>query len=144
MNFKKRARTDFIAVHCAATRPSQDIGRSEIDRWHRANGWAGIGYQYVIRRDGTLEVGRPLEAVGSHVQGFNEVSVGICLAGGVAEDGKTPEDNFTPAQKATLAGLLRVLKSTYPKATVQGHRDFPKVAKACPSFDVKKWWSTQQ
>lgn len=144
MAFKNRTRTDFIAVHCSATKPSQDIGRADIDRWHRAQGWNGIGYHYVIRRDGTLEVGRPLEAVGSHVQGYNEVSVGICLAGGVAEDGKTSEDNFTPAQKNTLAKAVRILLNEYPKATVQGHRDFPKVAKACPSFDVKKWWGALQ
>lgn len=144
MAFKTRDRTDYIVVHCSATRPSQDIGRADIDRWHRAKGWNGIGYNYVIRRDGTLEVGRPLEAVGSHVLGYNEVSVGICLAGGVAEDGKTPEDNFTPAQKDTLAKAVRILLKEYPKATVQGHRDFPKVAKACPSFDVKKWWGALQ
>jgi N-acetylmuramoyl-L-alanine amidase len=144
MAFKNRTRTDFIAVHCSATGPQADIGKAEIDRWHRAQGWNGIGYNFVIRRDGTLETGRPMEAVGAHVQGFNETSVGICLVGGVAADGKTPEDNFTAAQKDTLASLVRTLKGVYPKATVQGHRDFPKVAKACPSFDVKKWWSAQQ
>jgi hypothetical protein len=32
------------------------------------------------------------------VEDFNGPSVGMCLIGGVAPDGKTPKNNFTPAQ----------------------------------------------
>ncbi|MDP9775929.1 N-acetylmuramoyl-L-alanine amidase [Agrobacterium sp. RC10-4-1] len=138
MSMKSRTRTDYIAVHCAATRPSQDIGRADIDRWHRAKGWLMIGYHFVIRRDGRVETGRPVDAIGAHVEGYNSVSVGICLAGGVDEHGRS-QDNFTPAQYAALAELLIELKAKYPKATIQGHRDFPKVAKDCPCFDVRSW-----
>lgn len=140
--YVRRRATDHIVVHCSATRPSQDISARDIDRWHRAQGWSGIGYHFVIRRDGTLEHGRPADVIGSHVQGHNAKSIGICLAGGVAEDGKTPEDNFTAAQKATLEATVKELLTEYPKATVQGHRDFPGVKKACPSFDVRKWWAS--
>lgn len=139
--FKSRSETLFIAVHCSATRPSQDIGRADIDRWHRAKGWAGIGYHYVIRRDGTTEVGRPSQAIGAHVEGFNSTSVGVCLAGGVAEDGVTPQDNFTKDQYLSLLVLLKGLQEMYPEAEILGHRDFPRVKKACPSFDVRKWWT---
>ena len=60
--------------------------------------------------------------------------------GGVSEDDFTkPENNFTPDQFKALARLLSVLRKKYPDAVVQGHRDFPKVAKACPSFDVREW-----
>lgn len=139
-NTKKRPSTDFLVIHCAATRPSQDIGAYEIDRWHRAQGWACIGYHFVIRRDGTVEEGRDLEVIGAHVSGHNTNSVGICLAGGVSEeDVNVPENNFTPAQLKSLKGLLLDLRKKYPKAKIQGHRDFPKVAKACPSFDVRSW-----
>lgn len=141
--YVRRRGTDYIVVHCAATRPSQDISARDIDRWHRALGWSGIGYHFVIKRDGTLEHGRPSDVVGSHVQGHNAKSIGICLVGGVAEDGKTPEDNFTHAQKDTLKYLVTELLQVYPKATVQGHRDFPGVKKACPSFDVGAWWESQ-
>jgi hypothetical protein len=138
MSLKSRTSTDYIAVHCAATPPTMDVGRAEIDRWHRALGWLMIGYHFVIRRDGRVETGRPLEAIGSHVQGYNSNSVGICLVGGVDAKGKS-EDNFTSAQFAALAELLIELRKKYPKATIQGHRDFPKVAKDCPCFDVRNW-----
>ena len=35
--------------------------------------------------------------------------------------------------------IIVALTERYPKAQVLGHRDFPGVAKACPSFDVKTW-----
>lgn len=139
-NTKKRTRTDFIAVHCSATTERQNIGAADINKWHRAKGWACIGYHYVIKRDGTVETGRDVEVVGAHVQGYNERSVGICMVGGVsADDINKAQNNFTPAQFASLKTLLTDLKKKYPKAVIQGHRDFPGVAKACPSFDVKTW-----
>lgn len=144
-NTKKREKTDFIAIHCSATSSKQNIGAKDIDKWHRAKGWACIGYHYVIRRDGTVEEGREETVVGAHVQGWNEVSLGICMVGGVnADDINKAENNFTEAQFASLKKLLVDLKARYPKAKIQGHRDFPDVKKACPSFDVKSWLKVAQ
>jgi N-acetylmuramoyl-L-alanine amidase len=139
-NSKVRDKTDFIAIHCSATSEKQNIGAADIDKWHRKQGWQAIGYHYVIRRDGTVEEGRDEKVVGAHVQGFNEVSLGICMAGGVdANDVNKAKNNFTDAQFKSLKQLLIDLKTRYPKAKIQGHRDFPNVAKACPSFEVKDW-----
>lgn len=130
---------DTIAIHCSATREGQPFGASDIDKWHRAQGWNGIGYHFVIKLDGTRETGRPLERAGSHVAGHNARSIGICYIGGVAADGKTPKDTRTPAQTAALKRLVGELLARFPGAKVKGHRDFPGVAKACPSFDVAAW-----
>jgi N-acetylmuramoyl-L-alanine amidase len=139
-NTRKRGSTDYIAVHCSATSENLDVGAKEIDKWHRAQGWYCIGYHYVIRRDGTIEEGRDREVIGAHVVGFNEVSVGICLVGGVdANDPKKAENNYTKEQFESLKKLLDELKAVYPQAKVQGHRDFPNVKKACPCFDVESW-----
>lgn len=139
-NTKKRLKTDYIAIHCSATRPKQNISAADIDKWHRAKGWACIGYHYVIKRDGTVEQGRDDSVIGAHVENWNSVSLGICMIGGVdADDIKIAENNFTPEQFSSLKKLLQSLLIKYPDATIQGHRDFPKVAKACPSFDVAEW-----
>lgn len=138
-NTKQRVRTDFIAIHCSATNPkATKVDAAEIDRWHRKNGWACIGYHFVIKRDGVVETGRDETVIGAHVEGHNAYSIGICMVGGVDEKGQ-PQDNFTPAQYESLKELLRGLKELYPKAVIQGHRDFPGVKKACPSFSVKDW-----
>lgn len=135
----KRASTKYLVVHCSATQAKADIGKAEIKRWHQERGWSDIGYHYVIRRNGELEYGRPEGVAGAHVVGFNNVSIGICLVGGIDSKGAA-QNNFTEAQFATLKTLLEKLKISYPSAIIQGHRDFPNVAKDCPCFDVKKWW----
>ena len=138
MIFKQREKTEFIAIHCSATQGKADIGVTEMRRWHRERGFLDVGYHFIIRRNGVIELGREQEAVGAHVEGFNSVSVAICMVGGVDAKVK-PEDNFTKDQYDTLLILVKKLMADYPEAIVQGHRDFPKVAKACPSFSVSAW-----
>ncbi len=125
-----------IIVHCAATRPNMDIGVKEIRHWHvHGNKWQDIGYHFVIRRDGTVENGRPLEISGAHTSGRNSNSIGVCLVGGVnQEDYTVPENNFTLEQFDALETLFRQLKADFSVEQISGHRDYAN--KACPSFDV--------
>jgi N-acetylmuramoyl-L-alanine amidase len=137
----KPEQVKFLVVHCSATPASMDIGAREIDRWHRAKGWTMIGYHFVIRRNGSVEVGRRIDQVGAHAAGFNSRSLGLCLVGGLSEDGRTAVDNFTAIQKTMLRTRLNMLKSAgYKHAEVLGHRDLPNVHKDCPSFDVRSWF----
>lgn len=137
----KRESTDYIAIHCSATPEHMDIGAAEIRKWHTDKGWRDIGYHFVIRRDGQVELGRDINEIGAHVRGFNDESIGICLVGGV-DRAQSPVHNFTVSQMDTLGGLVSGLKQIYRNADVYGHRDFPGVNKACPCFDVPVWWKT--
>lgn len=130
-----------IAVHCAYTPPSMDVGAERIARWHRARGFSDIGYHFVIRRGGQVETGRALERPGAHVGGHNAHSIGVCLAGGKAENYDRPEMNFTEAQMSALRSLLFELRQRFPRAAVMGHCDYPGVSKPCPCFDVQAWWN---
>lgn len=138
---------EYIVIHCSATRPSQDIGAATIDMWHKAKGWLMIGYHRVIKRGGTVENGRPLDAdhilepneVGAHVEGFNSRSVGVCMVGGVTEaDINIPENNFTLEQWAALKMLITAWREQFPDATIVGHTEL-NPGKACPSFNVREW-----
>ena len=142
MKFKPMRTVEYIVVHCSATKEDQDFGASDIDRWHRQRGWTQIGYHYVIKRSGYLESGRPENMPGAHARGFNHKSIGICLIGGVGEDGKTPEASFTEEQLHTLTHLVKGLEFVYYQADVVGHRDLPRVRKGCPSFDVAHFFET--
>ena len=138
--YRYRKETKNIVVHCSATR-EQDIGAEDIRCWHvRDNGWLDIGYHFVVRRDGTIERGRPPNAIGSGVNGRNSDSLHICLIGGADAKGRGV-NNFTVAQFDSLITLLREAVKAYPGAEVKGHRDFPGVKKDCPSFDVRPWWA---
>jgi N-acetylmuramoyl-L-alanine amidase len=131
-----RKSTEYIVIHCSATPASHDVDAKEIDRWHRAKGWLKIGYHFVIKRDGTVQKGRDLDAVGAHVAGFNHCSVGVCVVGGMDKDNKHPEDNFTLAQRQALHCLLTDLEALYPSAALVGHWELdPK--KACPVLDMR-------
>jgi len=139
-----RKSTKYLVVHCSATRPALDVGAKEIRQWHKNQGWEDIGYHYVIRRNGKIEVGRDERMIGAHVARYNATSIGICMVGGVKQDNYTiAENNFTKEQFASLRALLAGLVEKYPGAKVLGHRDFPGVAKACPSFDAIVWAKAQ-
>ena len=137
-------RITSVAIHCSATRPSMDVGAKDITAWHKKKGWRTIGYHWVIRRDGTLEKGRDEAIAGAHVEGHNANSIGVCLVGGVSEkDFTKAESNYTPRQWATLKRLCADLARRYPAAVFKGHCDYPKVHKACPSFDARAWAKEQ-
>jgi len=125
-----------LVVHCSATPEGRDIDISTIRGWHKANGWTDVGYHYVVKLDGSVQKGRVEAQIGSHVAGHNATTIGICYIGG-CDKAMKPKDTRTEAQKIALRELLTELKKRYPKAKIQGHRDFPSVAKACPSFDAK-------
>lgn len=130
----------YLTLHAAATTASMDIGVHEIRQWHLARGWRDVGYHYVIRRDGTLECGRPENQTGAHVGGYNTGNIGVCMAGGVKDDGKTPEDNFTKAQWSALDALLAELHERYPEALIMGHNGFPgHESRGCPCFDWRAY-----
>lgn len=143
--YSLRPHTDYLTVHCADTTADWDGDVSEVRRWHQQErGWIDVGYHYFIRRSGMIQRGRPRWAMGAHVAGHNHESLGICMAGGtkVVGNERVEDNNFTPEQWASLTALLKELKEIYPKARINGHRDFPGVTKYCPSFDVAAWLTT--
>lgn len=127
-----------IIIHCSATKPSQDIGAFQIDEWHKKQGWSGIGYHFVIRRSGEIEKGRDISVTGAHCKGQNKNSIGICLVGGIDENGKS-QNNFTPAQFAALRELVQKLRADFPQASIHGHNEF--APKDCPCFNVREFFA---
>ncbi len=124
-----------IIIHCSATREGQDISVDTIRKWHvEGRGWSDIGYHLYIDINGEIHGGRDIAKIGAHCKGHNRNSIGICYAGGVEADGKTPKDTRLDCQKEALTAVIRTLKAMYPEAVVHGHRDFSN--KACPCFDA--------
>jgi len=106
-----------------------------MDAWHRQRGFhLGIGYHYVIRRNGKLETGRPEYMVGAHCKGHNKHSIGVCYEGGLDANGISA-DTRTKAQKQEMLRLLQELKGRYPHALIVGHHDLNPL-KDCPCFDA--------
>ena len=156
---KSRRRIDYIAVHCTASPEGQAMTVADIRRIHKKNGWSDIGYHYVIDLDGIVYEGRDVDLSGAHVSGYNSHSIGVVYVGGLERDPRKPynqqkgKDTRTEMQKAALLSLLMDLKKIYPKAVIQGHRDFSpdlngngiiepsEWIKECPCFDAKTEYS---
>jgi len=127
-----------IIIHCTDTPPAHDWGRAEIDACHKANGWRGIGYHYVVKRDGTVERGRAISQPGAHCYGHNAHSIGVVYVGGRDDNGNCA-DTRTDAQKEALKKLIWKLLLMY-KCRVHGHHDYNS-GKLCPCFNVQKEFS---
>lgn len=127
----------YIVLHCTAT-PQDTKIVTIVKYWINTLGWKNPGYHFIIRADGSHEEMLSIDKVANGVQGYNSESIHISYIGGVDAKNK-PVDNRTVYQKAKQVYLLKDLKQKFPEAEIKGHRDFPGVNKACPSFDVKTW-----
>jgi hypothetical protein len=160
---------DLITIHCTATPNGRSFTAEDIDRWHDERGFQRgqasinynqpslqhIGYHDVVYTSGVAVVGRGIEEVGAHAEGYNTHSLSTCLIG---------TDQFMRAQWETLranvcATIVRLARranrrdaprdTPAPQAAlalaaamgvrILGHRDLPNVQKTCPGFDVRAW-----
>lgn len=124
--------TSRIIIHHTGNPTDDDLSAEQIHRSHRNMGWAGIGYHFVIRKDGSVELGRPVDCIGAHAAGFNSCAIGIMVCG-----------NFnmgspTQAQLNTLPMLITDICDAYnliaSYSVVMGHRDV--MATACPGDNL--------
>lgn len=125
---------EYIAVHCTATQPETKIS-SILHYWRHERKWKNPGYHYIIESNGNIVQLLPEDEIANGVAGWNSKIISVSYIGGIDRNGR-PLDTRTPEQKSALLSILKTLKSRYPDARIWGHRDFPGVKKACPSFDA--------
>jgi N-acetylmuramoyl-L-alanine amidase len=128
----------FLTFHCAATPEGRHVSADDICKWDQAK-FGQTSYHWVVELDGSAHRTLRDDQKGAHVGGANTGNIGICYVGGVCKDNLTPKDTRTPAQKKAMLDLARTYKQRYPGLMIRGHRDWPGVKKACPSFDVDSW-----
>lgn len=119
----KRYNTKRIVLHHADASVCDAI---TIHRWHQSNGWSGIGYHFLVRKNGTIERGRPEDTIGAHCLNNNSDSIGICF------EGNFDKEIMSETQLKTGQELLSYLYKKYnlTKSNVYRHRDL--MATDCP------------
>jgi N-acetylmuramoyl-L-alanine amidase len=129
---------DYIVIHCTAT-PQHATVESILNYWRNNLGWKNPGYHMLIEANGKVHKLQDFDNPTNGVKGHNYNSIHISYIGGVTGTMK-PIDNRTYEQKAAILDCIRqaVEYTEGKKLIIQGHRDFPGVTKACPSFDAKK------
>lgn len=138
----------WIVYHHAETPHGQDMSAAQIDRFHRKErGFDRIGYHFVIRLSGLVEVGRPLTQQGAHTKGLNDCGVGIVFGG------NNDTAALTPAQFESAVDLGVRLARLYDVSIerVIGHREVNDLVdaghlapeyrthKSCPGVRVSMW-----
>jgi hypothetical protein len=137
-----KRRIDFAVIHTEGDGVNNDTSAAAIRAWHRTPkpkgpGWRDIGYNFWIRMNGLVELGRPLTEVPAHAEGFNVHTLGIGLAG----DGDIRD--FALAQYDSLFDLCWLLGPRFrllPEHFI-GHREVVKFGapdphKTCPGRKV--------
>ena len=120
-SLSKRKSTTRIILHHAA---AESCDAATIHQWHLNKGWPGIGYHFVVRKNGSIERGRPEDTVGAHALNNNSDSIGICF------EGNFETETMPETQKAAGKELVAYLKQKYGISTVQKHKDV--TSTACP------------
>lgn len=117
---KRRSTSRIILHHAAASKCSAQ----QIHSWHLANGWVGIGYHFLVRKDGSIYRGRPENTVGAHAGNNNYDSIGVCF------EGNFMTETMSEVQKRAGQELVQYLKDKYGISKVQKHSDVN--ATGCP------------
>ena len=127
---------DYIVIHCTATQPDTKV--ESIERyWREQLGWRSPGYHFIIEADGNIVQLQDVDKIANGVRGYNKNSIHLSYIGGIDSNG-LPKDTRTEEQKDQMYLLVHSLRTVYPGAQIKGHREFPNVNKACPSFDVQE------
>lgn len=141
----------YLVIHCTATSEGREVSAAEVRRWHTdpvsqgGRGWRQVGYTDLVHLDGTVErlADNNEDAwvddweVTNGAAGYNSVSRHVVYSGGCAEDGKTPKDTRTEAQRTALERYVKAFHWSFPNVRIIGHNEVS--AKACPCFDVQGW-----
>lgn len=114
---------EYIVIHHTASTAKETV--EQIHNFHiNNNGWAGIGYHFYIKKDGTIYKGRDEKYAGAHCENYNSVSLGICL------EGNFEIEKPTEKQIQSVTDLVKYLRKKYGDFKLVGHRDLN--ATACP------------
>ena len=124
--------TDMIVIHHTGNPTDDDLSAVEIDASHKARGWTCIGYHYVIRKDGTVELGRPDWTVGAHAYGNNSHTIGVHVCGNFEE--AEPTDEQIESLAMLIANLCTDYGLTIDRDHIVGHREL--MSTACPGENL--------
>ena len=144
-------RLERLVIHCTATPEGREVSAADIRHWHcdpaskGGRGWKQVGYTDMFHLDGQVERLVPNNEdsevdpweITNGAKGYNATSRHVVYVGGLSADGKTPKDTRTPRQRQAMEAYVRDFRRRFPSVPIVGHNEL--AAKACPSFDVRRW-----
>lgn len=132
-----------IAVHHTA---GPDTQKPDDIAWYHINsrGWAGIGYHFLVDKDGKILYVGDLGTGRAHVASHNEKYIGICMIGSFM-DGKVPTDKQLQAVHLLCKEFIENEPTRFPNVNnwdmVKGHGDIEDQSTSCPGSTHDSWWN---
>ena len=111
----KRTQTTLLILHHSASTSATAEG---IHAYHISLGWAGIAYHFLVRKDGSVYEGRPIDMIGGHTKDYNYCSIGICFEGNFEVE--YMGDTQLKAGQELIASIIK----KYPNIHVGQHKDY--------------------
>lgn len=133
-----------IIVHWSETFSNANLTASELTT---VTGSGDNAYHLIIKRDGSVQRGVPMNSVGAHCPtlGHNQYSIGVCLVGGlnVASDADdlyeaTSARGITRSQYNSLYQIFKAFYSQYPGGQALGHGEIDP-SQDDPGFAVRDY-----
>ena len=121
-NYSPMKTIEGIVLHHSGVKVLQSV--ETIHNYHKNKGWAGIGYHFYVKKDGSVYRGRPENMAGAHCPGVNSISLGICA------EGDFEQEIMNDVQKNAIVELIKDIKSRYNIKWIKGHREI--LSTDCP------------
>ncbi|NLH00770.1 MAG: N-acetylmuramoyl-L-alanine amidase [Clostridiales bacterium] len=120
-----RKQTTHLILHHSAT---SSATTENIHAYHKSLGWAGIAYHFLVRKNGAVYAGRPIDMMGGHTKNYNHCSIGVCF------EGNFDKEYMPDAQLESGQELISYLLTKYPSIITGQHKDFGKTNCAGANF----------
>lgn len=116
----------YLVIHHTVT--SHDATPDDIALLHKARGWLGIGYHFVITKDGRVWYVGDIGTSRANVADKNDFVIGIALTGDFTKH--LPSDEQITSAHLLCTGLIERIAQLKNWDNVVGHKFFQ--ATACP------------
>lgn len=131
---------NYLAIHHTAGPDNQTP--DEIANFHiNNNGWGGIGYHFLIAKDGVVFYVGDISTARANVANLNDQVLGICLVGNFTS-GRVPSGE----QMDSVHNLCDFFINNYPDLSnvtswdaVKGHKELPGQSTTCPGDNWPSW-----
>lgn len=122
-------RTEFVVHHSEG--PTTQSVRSIQDFHMDTRGWSDIGYNFLVRDDGTIYEGRGWLVAGAHATNHNTSGVGVCYIG---------QNNPSEKARDTIRELYdEACRRAGRALTKRGHGQLSGNSTDCPGSVLLAW-----
>lgn len=124
------------------------VGAEEVHQMALGRGFSGCSYHYIIKRDGSIQRGRPVNKMGAHAKenGHNRYSIGVSFVAGYNCPSGTPNRNsyissesVSSEQWNSMDQFIRAFYDVWPGGQVWGHNDTDPGNKSDPGIDIPEY-----